>query len=230
MARATAASSRPWRGIWSSGLPRTSMIALRVCEATSQPLVSAAASSSLISPASAAARRCAASVDGVRRSGSLVARAAAAAAARSTRRRPSPPRPSLVCVVGSAPRGSRSVSTRALIRRISTTSRMDEPALRVAELVGGRDELSAELLVAGHRPRPQQRLPLPGRCEPGPVAAVRVQRCGPAGRSCPPAAGSRRSPAAGPGVGRPSSRAIRSATAVRVGPRRSGRPPPAAAR
>ena len=40
----------------------------------------------------------------------------------------SPPRPSLVCVVGSAPRGSRSESTRAFSRRISCTASADTPS------------------------------------------------------------------------------------------------------
>ena len=40
----------------------------------------------------------------------------------------SPPRPSLVCVAGSAPRGSRSRSTRALIRRISATCSAVSPS------------------------------------------------------------------------------------------------------
>ena len=73
-----------------------------------------------------------------------------------------PPRPSLVCVVGSAPRGSRSASTLALIRRISTTSRWRQPALGVPELVRRADEL-----------------PPPGACRrrpAGPAAAPAVPR------------------------------------------------------
>ncbi|COX25148.1 Uncharacterised protein [Mycobacterium tuberculosis] len=40
----------------------------------------------------------------------------------------SPPRPSLVCVLGSAPRGNRSDSIRALMRRISRTESADTPS------------------------------------------------------------------------------------------------------
>ena len=188
----------PWRGIWSSGLPRTSMIALRVRAASSQPLVSASASASSIRPASA--RR----LD--RRQGrrwsagpgtSQACCSCSSCTVHSTSA--SPPRPSLVCVVGSAPRGSRSVSTRALIRRISTTSRWPSPP-------SGYRNASA----AATNRAPSSSSPATGRArssacrshgprEPGPVAAERRPGCGPAGRCGPPDAGSRRSRAAGPG-------------------------------
>ena len=143
----------------------------------------------------------------VRSAGQLGARAAAGAAARSTRRRPGRPRPSLVCRCGSAPRGSRSASTRALIRRISRTSASSRPP--VAGSAAGRSSATnraPELRVAGHRLGPQQRLRLPDRATSARSRPRRTRACGPAGPCGPPAAGRRRRPAAGPATGSASSR------------------------
>ena len=88
----------------------------------------------------------------------------------------SPPWPSLVCVARSAPRGSRSASTRALIRRISVTAAGAQAVGRVADRVDELDEAAAEVHVARDRAGPQQRLRLPRLRPAGVVLAVRRQR------------------------------------------------------
>ena len=87
-----------------------------------------------------------------------------------------------------------------------------QPALRVAELGGRGEERGAQLAVAGNRTGPQQRLPFPGDAVPGPVRPVSGQWPDQwAVLALGPQVGvdlQRRV-----GVGRPSSRDIRSATA-----------------
>ena len=107
-------------GSWSPGLPRTSITALRARVAIVQPAASSSASSAVSSPASRASRS-PSSVEVVRSSGTSPACCSCSSCTvHSTSA--SPPRPSFVCVLRSAPRGSRSASTRALIRRISVTA------------------------------------------------------------------------------------------------------------
>ena len=74
----------------------------------------------------------------------------------------SPPRPGLVWVFGSAPRGSRSASTRALIRRISCTASCETPPFGVARLVDHQQETLSQVQIACDPVRAQQRLHFPG--------------------------------------------------------------------
>ena len=87
----------------------------------------------------------------------------------------SPPGPSLVCRCGSAPRGSRSASTRALIRRISRHSASARPPSRY--LIGSTSVRNAapSASVAGNRVGPQQRLALPDERPAVVVGGVRRQ-------------------------------------------------------
>ena len=116
---ATAARVLPWPGNWSTALPRASTSALRACPAMSHDWTSASRSPSLISSAEVAASSVS-RVDVVCRPGTRAACCMVSSwAHHSTSARP--PRPSLVWVAGSAPRGRRSESIRAFIRRISCT-------------------------------------------------------------------------------------------------------------
>ena len=132
----------------------------------------------------------------------------------------SPPRPSLVCVAGSAPRGSRSRSTRALIRRISATCSAGQPVGRVAHRVDQREELRAQLAS------PATGRPAAAPAPPRPTTSARSTRgrppgCAPAGPAGPPGAGRRRPRAPG------RARARRAAGAARAPRRwRAARPPP----
>ena len=132
----------------------------------------------------------------LRSSGTAYAcRSCSSCTAHSTSARP--PRPSLVWVAGSAPRGSRSVSTRALIRRISTTCSRLSPPRRIAHPVGERLELAC--------PGPRRRRRTGPAAAPAPPtpstsgrSTGRTRRgCAPAAPAGPRGAGRRRRPAAG---------------------------------
>ena len=115
----------------------------------------------------------------------------------------SPPRPSLTCVSGSAPRGSLSLSTRALIRRIS--------------VICSRFKPSAGYRTASANPmNPAPATPIPGTpaaraAAPAPPTPATTSRssagrrpgCAPAAPAGPRGAGRRRRPAADPAPARP---------------------------
>ena len=127
----------------------------------------------------------------------------------------SPPRPSLAWVAGSAPRGSRSVSTRALIRRISVICSGVSPPAGIAHPVGQGQEPRAQRRVAGDEAGPQQRLRLPDLRPVGVVALVRGE-----------AAHQRTLPSLGAQVGVDAERRLRRRGGRAAGavPRRSGAP------
>ena len=136
----------------------------------------------------------------------------------------SPPGPSLVCRCGSVPRGSRSASTRALIRRTSRTSASVEAALAVAHRVDQRDELPAELRRRRRSARPAA---APGSPRPATTARSRPRRTrasAPAGPAGPRAAGRRRRPAAGPATVRRAAGAAPPRPRARPPRRRARRP------
>ena len=212
-ARATPASSRPGRGSWSLARPRTRKIAFRARVARSHAERSASACSPSSSPASP--RAASASTVGAARSAGTSAACWSCSSWTVHSTSASPPRPSLVCVAGSAPRGSRSRSTRALIRRISATCSLGQAA-RPGTGCGSISATNsrAELRVAGHRHRPQQRLHLPDRHPALVVLAEGRRGCGPARPAAPRAAGRRRPRAPGRAPARPSSRRSVCATAL----------------
>ena len=174
IARPTATSAVPPCGSWSSALSRTSVIALRSRVASRHAAPSRSACCAVNSPADAAADS-ASSVRVVRSSGTDAACASCSSWIVHSMS-VSPPRPSLVCVVGSAPRGSRSSSTRAFSRRISTRSAGRTPGRRIADRVDQRREPLPQVRVADGEPRAQQRLRLPRRRPPLVVLRVRGER------------------------------------------------------
>ena len=113
----------------------------------------------------------------------------------------SPPRPSLRWVCGSAPRGSRSWSTRALIRRTSSTSSSEMPSRGEAQRVDQLLEAPAQLEVPDHGVGAQQRLRLPDLRPLGVVARRTSPGSAPAPPACPPGAGRRRPTRAGSAPG-----------------------------
>ena len=86
-----------------------------------------------------------------------------------------PPRPSLRCRCGSAPLGSRSWSTRPLIRRTSITSSSLMPLLGEPQRVDQLLEAAAQVGVADHGVGAQQRLGLPHLRPLGVVGGVGVE-------------------------------------------------------
>ena len=140
-------------------------------------------------------------------------RAAAAAAARSTRCRPGRRGPSLRWVCGSAPRGSRSSSTRALIRRISSDVVVGQPAARGS--AAGRSAPRSGAAGRGRRRR-RRRAAAPGPPRPPTTWRSRRRRspgCAPAAPACPRGAGRRRPRSGGSPPGRASRRRSSLATA-----------------
>ena len=194
-ARPRPARAPRWAGC-PAGRPRQSTTALRTREASVQAAASDARRRRRRPGRRRRPRRSAAEGAGVRSAGtSCACRSCSSCTVHSTSERP--PRPSLRCRCGSAPRGSRSASTRALIRRISRTSASVEPAAGQRSGSTRARNRSPELGVARHGHGPQQRLRLPRQRPARVVLRVRGERCAPAGRCGPRGAGRRRRRAAG---------------------------------